>query len=201
MGGSFVPEPGLVGPPPSCTGTNSASNRDSHSESATTKEHRRFFVTSLKFTHGDNTWHLYTISFLMGKPQTDSSKKRQGQRVFCNLSHIPKKCSNSARQLIQRASMSRQKSCSKTSTNGLKVSPGYVLEPMACLRPDTRMSLSKMFLDFRQLSACCALRACSENVTDNVSDIVDIEDPSVVVEKAGILVEFIPHVCHRYTYC
>ena len=102
MGGSFVPEPGLVGPPPSCTGTNSASNRDSHSESATTKEHRRFFVTSLKFTHGDNTWHLYTISFLMGKPQTDSSKKRQGQRVFCNLSHIPKKCSNSARQLIAR---------------------------------------------------------------------------------------------------
>ena len=82
MGGSFVPEPGLVGPPPSCTGTNSASNRDSHSESATTKEHRRFFVTSLKFTHGDNTWHLYTISFLMGKPQTDSSKKRQEQRVF-----------------------------------------------------------------------------------------------------------------------
>ena len=37
-------------------------------------------------------------------------------------------------------------------------------------------------------------------MTDNVSDIVDIEDPSVVVEKASIPVEFIPHVCHRYTY-
>ena len=99
----------LVGPPPSCTGTNSASNRDSHSESATTKEHRRFFVTSVKYTHGDDTWHLYTTVFLlMRKPQIDSSKKRQEQRVLCNLSHIIKKCSNSARQLIQRACMSKQ---------------------------------------------------------------------------------------------
>ena len=147
MGGSFV---SLVGPPPSCTGTNSASNRDSHSESATTKEHRRFFVTSVKYTHGDDTWHLYTTVSLNGKTTNRLIQKKTRTKSFVQpLSHYKEMLQFS--ETIDPAGLHvKGKSFSKTSTNGLTVLPGYVLEPISCLRPDTRMSPSKMCLDFRQ---------------------------------------------------
>ena len=144
MGGSFVAEPGLVGPPPSCTGTNSASNRDSHSESATTKEHRRFFVTSLKFTHGDDTWHLYTTVFFNGKTTNRLIQKKTRTKSFLQpLSH-----SKEMLQFSETIDPAGQHVKAKVMLQN--VHKQTVLEPMTCLRPDTRMSLSKMILDFRQ---------------------------------------------------
>ena len=137
-------EPGLVGPPPSCTGTNSASNRDSHSESATTKEHRRFFVTSLKFTHGDDTWHLYTTVFFNGKTTNRLIQKKTRTKSFLQpLSH-----SKEMLQFSETIDPAGQHVKAKVMLQN--VHKQTVLEPMTCLRPDTRMSLSKMFLDFRQ---------------------------------------------------
>ena len=64
-----------------------------------------------------------------------------------------------------------------------------MLEPISCLRPDTRQR-------YVWISVSKVHAAPSEDVVD----IVDIEDPAVVVEKAGLPVEFIPHMCATYIH-
>ena len=64
-----------------------------------------------------------------------------------------------------------------------------MLEPISCLRPDTRQRY--VWISVSKVHAA---------PSEDVADIVDIEDPAVVVEKAGLPVEFIPHMCATYIH-
>ena len=90
------------------------------------------------------------LFFLNGKTTNRLIQKKTRTKSFVQpLSHYKEMLQFS--ETIDPAGLHvKAKSFSKTSTNGLTVLPGYVLEPISCLRPDTRMSSSKMRLDFRQ---------------------------------------------------